>query len=169
MSLIVLLLWYLQRKERCQMVEGIAQNDSIALWKLYADKSGLKNVQVIPSPHPSPVRSAFEYVGEDAQPGENVILGTSTKGGDQSRFAKNVQQYAKDGVRVLDPMKYAFDPIGEELSATDFRNALSQGQDIAKFLPSGVDPQDVLDILGIQGETEEVVEHVAPPTFLSDD
>ena len=32
------------------------------------------------------------------EPGEMVILGTSTKGGDQSRFAKNVQQYAKEGV-----------------------------------------------------------------------
>ena len=144
---------------------GITQDNSIAIWKLFADKAGLGNIEVIPSPHPSPVRSAFEYVGEDAQPGEMVILGTSTKGGDQSRFAKNVQQYAKEGVRVLDPMKYAFDPVGEELSATDFRNALSQGEDIAKFLPNGVDPKDVLDILGIQGETEEVVEHVALPLF----
>ena len=145
--------------------KGITQDDSIAIWKLFADKSGLGNVEVIPSPHPSPVRAAYEYVGEDAQPGEMVILGTSTKGGDQSRFAKSVQQYAGEGVRVLDPMKYAFDPVGEELSATDFRNALAQGQDITKFLPNGVDPQNVLDILGIQGETEEVVEHVALPLF----
>ena len=145
--------------------KGITQDDSIAIWKLFADKSGLGNVEVIPSPHPSPVRAAYEYVGEEAQPGEMVILGTSTKGGDQSRFAKSVQQYAGEGVRVLDPMKYAFDPVGEELSATDFRNALAQGQDITKFLPNGVDPQNVLDILGIQGETEEVVEHVALPLF----
>lgn len=144
---------------------GITQDNSIAIWKLFADKSGLGNVEVIPSPHPSPVRSAYEYVENTAQPGENIILGTSTKGGDQSRFAKNVQQYAKEGVRVLDPMKYAFDPVGEELSATDFRNALSQQQDIAKFLPNGVDPQDVLDILGIRGEVEETNEHVALPLF----
>jgi len=145
--------------------KGITQDDSIAIWKLFADKSGLGNVEVIPSPHPSPVRAAYEYVGEEAQPGEMVILGTSTKGGDQSRFAKSVQQYAGEGVRVLDPMKYAFNPVGEELSATDFRNALAQGQDITKFLPNGVDPQNVLDILGIQSETEEVVEHVALPLF----
>jgi len=145
--------------------EGITQEDSISLWKLYIDKTGLGNVEVVPSPSPSPVRSAYEYVGEEAEPGEMVVLGTSTKGGDQSRFARNVQQYAKEGVRVLDPMKYAFDPVGEELSATDFRNALSQGQEINKFLPSGVEPQDVLDILGIQGGTEEVVEHAALPLF----
>ena len=101
----------------------ISQEDSIAMWNLYLDKVGLKNVQVIESTHPSPVRSAYEYVEKIAEPGEMVVLGTSTKGGDQSRFANDAQQYAKEGVRVLDPMKYAFDPIGEELSATVFRAA----------------------------------------------
>ena len=144
----------------------ISQDESIAIWKLYFENDGLENVEVIPSPHPSPVRSAYDYVGEIAEPGEMVILGTSTKGGDQSRFAKNVQQYAKEGVRVLDPMKYAFDPIGEELSATDFRSALESGElATAKFLPNGISPEDVLDIVGIKGETEEVVEHIALPLF----
>jgi len=144
--------------------QDIGQDKSIAIWQLYLNKSGLTNVEVIPSPHPSPVRSAYEYVENTAQPGENVILGTSTKGGDQSRFAKNVQQYAKEGVRVLNPMKFAFDPVGEELSASDFRSSAENG-DINKFLPSGVESQDVLDILGIQGRTEEVVEHAALPLF----
>tara|TARA_Y100000591_G_scaffold190580_1_gene164842 strand:+ start:12100 stop:14832 length:2733 start_codon:yes stop_codon:yes gene_type:complete len=144
--------------------QDVGQEQSISIWELYLNKAGLTNVKVIPSPHPSPVRSAYEYVENTAQPGENVILGTSTKGGDQSRFAKNVQAYAKEGVRVLDPMKFAFDPVGEELSASDFRSAAESG-DIARFLPSGVEPQDVLDILGIQGRTEEVVEHAALPLF----
>jgi hypothetical protein len=144
--------------------QDVGQEQSIAIWQLYLNKSGLTNVEVIPSPHPSPVRSAYEYVENTAQPGENVILGTSTKGGDQSRFAKNVQQYAKEGVRVLDPMKFAFDPVGEELSASDFRSA-AESSDINRFLPSGVEPQDVLDILGIQGGAEEVVEHAALPLF----
>tara|TARA_B100001094_G_scaffold330020_1_gene394190 strand:- start:436 stop:2583 length:2148 start_codon:yes stop_codon:yes gene_type:complete len=144
----------------------ISQEDSIAMWNLYIEKTGLNNIEVIPSPHPSPVRSAYEYVEKIAEPGEMVVLGTSTKGGDQSRFANDAQQYAKEGVRVLDPMKYAFDPIGEELSATDFRAALESGElATAKFLPNGVSPEDVLGILGIQGETEEVVEHIALPIF----
>ena len=144
--------------------QDVDQEQSISIWQLYLNKTGLTNVEVIPSPHPSPVRSAYEYVENTAQPGENVILGTSTKGGDQSRFAKNVQAYAKEGVRVLDPMKFAFDPVGEELSASDFRSASENG-DINKFLPSGVESQDVLDILGIQSRTEEVVEHAALPLF----
>ena len=144
----------------------ISQQDSIAMWNLYLDKLGLKNIEIIESPHPSPVRSAYEYVEKTAEPGEMVVLGTSTKGGDQSRFAKNVQQYAKEGVRVLDPMKYAFDPIGEELSATDFRAALESGElATAKFLPNGVSPEDVLGILGVKSETEEVVEHITLPIF----
>ena len=84
------------------MVVDISQQDSIAIWNLYLDKLGLENIQIIESPHPSPVRSAYEYVEKTAEPGEMVVLGTSTKGGDQSRFAKNIQQYAKEGVRVLD-------------------------------------------------------------------
>ena len=144
--------------------QEINLEQSIAIWKIYLNKAGLSNVEVIPSPHPSPVRSAYEYVENSAQPGENVILGTSTKGGDQSRFARNAQSYAGEGVRVLDPMKYAFDPVGEELSASDFRSSLENGN-INRFLPSGVDPQDVLDILGIQGKAEEANEHVALPLF----
>ena len=144
--------------------QEINLEQSIAIWKIYLNKAGLSNVEVIPSPHPSPVRSAYEYVENSAQPGENVILGTSTKGGDQSRFARNAQSYAGEEVRVLDPMKYAFDPVGEELSASDFRSSLENGN-INRFLPSGVDPQDVLDILGIQGKAEEANEHVALPLF----
>ena len=144
----------------------VTQNESIAIWKLYFENAGLENVKVVPSPHPSPVRSAYDYVGEIAEPGEMVILGTSTKGGDQSRFAKNVEKYAKEGVKVLDPMKYAFDPIGEQLSATDFRAALESGElETARFLPNGISPEDVLEIMDIKDRTEEVVEHTALPLF----
>jgi cytidyltransferase-like protein len=144
--------------------KDITQENSIDIWNYYFDVMKIDNVEVIPSPHPSPVRSAYEYVDGDAKPGELVILGTSTKGGDQSRFAKNVQQYAKEGVTVLDPMRFAFEPVGEELSATDFRAAIEKG-DIDKFIPDGVNPENVLEKIGIQGETEEVAEHVALPIF----
>jgi cytidyltransferase-like protein len=154
------------KSRQCPSGRDVTQDESIAIWELYLQNLGLSNIEVMPSPHPSPVRSAYDYVGEIAEPGEMVILGTSTKGGDQSRFAKNVQQYAKEGVRVLDPMKYAFDPIGEELSACDFRAALESGElATAKFLPNGVSPEDVLEILGIKSGTEEVVEHVTLPIF----
>ena len=67
--------------------------------------------------------------------GAKIILGASTKGGDAAeRFAGNVQKYVEDA-EVLNPLDYAFDPVGEVLSATDFRNALKSKQDIERFLP----------------------------------
>jgi hypothetical protein len=152
------------KSRKCPSGRKVNQEQSIAIWKLYLSESGLENVEVIPSPNPSPVRSAYEYVQNTAGPGENVILGTSTKGGDQSRFARNAQQYAEEGVRVLDPMNFAFDPVGEQLSACDFREALETGN-ISKFVPRGVNPENVLDIIGVEGKAEEANEHVALPLF----
>jgi len=139
---------YVSPKPRKMDGGEITQEQSIKLFNIYKDAMGLKNVRVEPSPSASPVRAAFEYVGEIAQPGEKVLLGTSTKGGDQSRFAKNVQQYAAEGVEVMDPMQYAFDPQPPELSATDFREAIATGGDLSPFIPAGVDSGEVLEILG---------------------
>jgi len=69
--------------------------------------------------------------------GTKIILGASSKGGDAAeRFAGSLQQYVDDA-EVLNPLDYAFDPIGEVLSATDFRNALRNNEDIDKFIPAG--------------------------------
>jgi hypothetical protein len=141
---------YVSPKPREMDGGEITQDQSIELFNLYKNAMGLKNVRIEPSPHPSPVRAAYEYVGEIAQPGEKVLLATSTKGGDQSRFAKNVQKYAYDAaedVEVLEPMEYAFDPQPPELSATDFREAIAAGKDLSPFIPTGVDSEKVLEIL----------------------
>ena len=123
----------------------------------------------------------YDFVGNEdndpqkAQPGDHVILGVSTKGGDHSRFAGSVQQYARDGVRVLAGEQYAVnvdgkdftrqvvevDPeTGEEkvttvdLSATDFRNAVEEGdvQTVAEFLPQAIRGQakEVINMMGAQ-------------------
>ena len=109
--------------------------ESVSVWNLFLDAKGLKNVDVDASPHASPVTAAYQFVENDAPEGSSVILGASTKGGDQARFAKALGSKAKEGVTVLDPMEYAFEPIGEVLSATDFRKALVNGEDILKWLP----------------------------------
>tara|TARA_R100000406_G_scaffold61300_1_gene42614 strand:- start:2686 stop:5124 length:2439 start_codon:yes stop_codon:yes gene_type:complete len=147
--------------------KDVSLEDALKIWNLYITKAGLNNVEVMPATDRITWKSAFEYVGEKAKPGEKVIFGTSTKGGDQNRFVKNVQKYAGEGVEVLHPKYHAFTPEGEELSATEFREALDSAnpKQIKRFLPIGVEPQDVLDILGIQGKTEEVKEHVALPIF----
>ena len=148
----------------------ITVDDAIRVWQIYLESAGLGNVFVNPSEHASPVRAAYEFVEKDAEFGDQVILGTSTKGGDQSRFAKNVQKYAKKGVKVLDPMEYAFSPVGIELSARDFRAVLDSGQDISPFLPVNVDPNDVLSVLKpsrVENDTifeiiEQILDEIEP-------
>ena len=109
--------------------------ESVSVWNIFLDAKGLKNVEVDASSHASPVTAAYQFVENDAPEGSSVILGASTKGGDEVRFAKALGAKAKEGVTVLDPMEYAFEPIGEVLSATDFRKALVNGEDILKWLP----------------------------------
>ena len=114
----------------------VSVEQSVRLWEIYTDQ--LPNVVVEVSIMRSPVRAAYEFVDENGplDGGECVILGTSTKGGDQSRFARDVQSYAKEGVKVLNPMEYAFDPK-EQLNATDMRKAAKkQNIDaLLSFLP----------------------------------
>jgi len=139
---------YVSSKSREANGVQVTSEQAKQIFDLYAKALGLRNVRVEESPSASPVTAAYKHVEEVAKPGEKVLLGTSTKGGDQSRFAKSVQKYAAEKVDVLDPMKYAFDPQPPELSATDFREAISKGEDITPFIPQGVDPSEVLEILG---------------------
>ena len=139
------------------------------IFDLYAKKNGLNNVVFEISPSNSPVRAAYEYVGELAKPGEQVILGTSTKGGDQSRFARSVQKYAGEGVTVLDPMQFAFDPSGEEpLSATGFREALSSGveEEVEKYLPDNITVADVMST--IKNSLEETLTGMVNDIIMSE-
>jgi len=134
----------------------ISADISKQIWDLYIRKAGLNNVQAEISKTPSPVGAAYEYVANEnndpqlAQPGELVILGVSTKGGDEARFQKSAQNYAREGVTVeVKP----FIPRSD-LSATDFRIAIDQGpEQILPFLPDGVKDKadNVLEIIQKSG------------------
>ena len=93
----------------------VSVEDSINIWDLYTGFAGLDNVKTVRSSKNSPVGAAFDFVtNEDnnddyAHPGDSVILGSSSKGGDQSRFAGNVEKYAREGVEVVNPMDYIFE------------------------------------------------------------
>lgn len=138
----------------------VTTQQSVSIWKIYVEAAGLSGKVSIDIPKMrSPVRAAYEFTGPDGplEAGSCVILGASTKGGDQSRFARNVQSYAKEGVNVLDPMKFAFDPK-EGISATDFRKALHDNdlEKIKYFLPQEASNrfQEILTELGIVELTE---------------
>lgn len=77
------------------------------MWDSYLKAAGLNNVKVLESPVNSPVGASFKFVSNEeenpdwAQPGEKVVLASSTKGGDDSRFGDKVQKYAREGVEVF--------------------------------------------------------------------
>lgn len=115
--------------------DGITAKTAEVILNLYLDDANLTNVEVEIAQTASPVRAAMEYGNSPEMKGAKIILGASTKGGDAAeRFAGNVQKYVEDA-EVLNPLDYAFDPIGEVLSATDFRNALRAIDTIERFLP----------------------------------
>ena len=115
--------------------DGITAKTAEEILNLYLDDANLTNVDVEIAQTASPVRAAMEYGNSPEMKGTKIILGASTKGGDAAeRFAGNVQKYVEDA-EVLNPLDYAFDPVGEVLSATDFRNTLRAIDDIERFLP----------------------------------
>ncbi len=144
---------------------GITAQQSMAIWGVYKKAAGLDNVEIKKSGQNSPVRASMDYVAEDGPAGykEKIILGTSTKGGDQERFAGNVRKYVDPSkeLEILDPIRYAFEPYGEVLSATDFRNALKERsvEAIQRFLPHEVVKRnmtsDILNILNVEVPAEQ--------------
>ena len=115
--------------------DGITADSSVQILNMYLDDANVRNADVEIAQFASPVRAAMEYGNLPEMEGTKIILGASTKGGDAAeRFAGNVQKYVENA-EVLNPLDYAFDPVGEVLSATDFRNALRAIDDIERFLP----------------------------------
>lgn len=113
------------------------------IWDMYLEVEKLTDkVKVIKSPFNSPVQAAYEFVSnpnnnpEYAQPGQTVILGASTKGGDEERFSSDAQAKAKEGVKV------AVSPVQSlgDLSAKDFRKAIEEKDktQMAKYLPDSI-------------------------------
>ena len=132
-------------------------NASKAIWDVYLKDAGLSDkVKVIRSPVNSPVLATYQFVEnkddvpEMAQPGDSVIPGCSTKGGDESRFKSNFEKYAREGVNIVDPLSCAFVASGEALSASDFRAALDAGNGLERFIPDGTDAGEILSVLGVE-------------------
>jgi len=130
---------------------------SKAIWDIYLKDAGLSDkVEVIRAPVNSPVLATYQFVENKddspdlAQPGDAVIPGCSTKGGDESRFKSNFEKYARDGVKIIDPISCAFVASGDALSARDFRAALDAGAGLGRFVPEDTDASEVLSVLGVE-------------------
>jgi hypothetical protein len=153
---------------------------SINLWRKYIEAYGLTDtVKVSISKNNSPVKAAIDFaangwdakkkkqetapVPDMAQKGDKIVLGVSEKGGDSTRFAGNVQKYARPGVKVLAGEQFAIQVKGKEfthsvtgapLSGTDIRNAVEAGNvdEVAEHLPSAIRSQaeEVINMMGAQ-------------------
>jgi hypothetical protein len=92
--------------------EGITQTEAMEILKIMLPKEILEpmgNVRLEKTSHASPMHSVFDFVspneveGKQAAPGDTVILGASTKGGDQERWdgiINDPERYARRGVTV---------------------------------------------------------------------
>ena len=69
-----------------------------------------------------PVKWVYDYVAEDTQPGQKILLGVSGKGDDAGRYV-NAQKYAPDGVEV-EPSIFTDSDLN--ISASDFRDVVDQ-------------------------------------------
>ena len=152
---VVVLISPVDKKLDFEKLSSISAGLSSRIWQIYLDAANLANVDVEISEFNSPVQASMEYGNKPKMHGKNVILGASTKGGDAAqRFAGNLQKYAPH-VNILDPMRFAFTPTGEVLSATDFRSAI-ENEDILtmeKHIPKEVKAAgrvtDVLNLLNV--------------------
>jgi len=151
--------------------DEIGYEVSKAIWKIYLKNAGLINkVDIIRSPVNSPVSATYAFVENKdndpsmAQPGDRIIPGCSTKGGDEGRFKADFNKYAREGVVISDPLSCAFIADNENaLSARDFRAALDKAKndknaknELMNFIPDETNPNEILSILGSLNESSSV-------------
>jgi hypothetical protein len=141
-------------------VEGITAEQSKAVWELYNKLLGGKlDVKIIQG---SPVTYVLDTI--EANPNTHYIAVYGK--GEESRY-KNVGKDPRYlNAKVFDGGTTASDE--GNINATDFRNALKSGQDIAKFIPNGIDKQDVFSAIGMDGIAEGCgCQHEQPMDFKS--
>jgi cytidyltransferase-like protein len=112
--------------------DNITAQQSKQIWNLYNELLDNRlELQIVDG---SPVKYVLDAVKENPN---NKYIAAFGKG-ESERF-KYIAD--KPNVEIAD--------IGaiENLAATNFRKALQTGEDISKFLPQGIDKQQVLDIL----------------------
>ena len=141
-------------------VEGITAEQSKAVWELYNKLLGGKlDVKIIQG---SPVTYVLDTI--EANPNTHYIAVYGKE--DQDRY-RNV---GKDP-RYLNAKTFDGGTIASDegtINATGFRNALKSGQDITKYVPDGIDKQEIFNAIGMDGIAEGCgCQHEQPMDFKS--
>ena len=147
------------------------------IWQIYIDSKGLGDrVSIGESEWNAPVKAAYEVLKGTVpdlipQPGDLIIPAASDKPDkygkpDYDRF-KNFHKGIKgmiDGVIPANIMEWYYEaPSEAPMSASAFRAALDTGEGLEGFLPTGVDPKQVLDVLGVETKEKEDDLEADPP------
>jgi len=131
----------------------ISTKDALSIFKLYNKAQRLSNVEFIESPHPSPVKSAYDYAELELKD-VNVIFGASTKDGDFNRW-KTVGSYMEKNnpsLTVIDPKKSAVAPLdtgGKPISASNWRSQIDNIDAYKDFVPTKLSDKDIQKLFEI--------------------
>ena len=160
-EVIVLISAPLKSGRKLETGREITARDSKQIWELMT--SHLPNVSVRISPHASPITATYDFIGRDGpvEPGTEVILGVSTKGGDAERF-REASKYVKDGVSIRDLRASAVQPVAHGPQYMGTLN-VSPLKDEMPSVKSGKNPMefhasDMRYLLGKASEDEEAIE-----------
>jgi len=179
---VVILISKLDRKTPAGM--PVDRGMSERIWQIYIDSKGVGDrVSIGKSPFNTPVKAAYEVLKGTVpdlipQPGDLIIPAASDKPKDPNKpVAKNnPPDYTRflnfhegiegiiEGVIPANIMEWYYEaPTEAPMSASAFRAALDTGEGLEAFLPTGVDPKQVLDVLGAEHEPEEVLPNEPEP------
>lgn len=125
----------------------VTQEQAVKVLKIYTSK--LKNVEIIASPTPSPVKATYDYV--ETLDDVTVLLGASKKGGDYKRWKSAPAYFEKKqiNVNVVEAEEAAVN-VKTMISASDIRDDFT-AEKVKSSMPK-ISPKDsdaVLKILGL--------------------
>lgn len=157
----------------------ITVGHSKAVWDLYLRHLNISDkVSVIDSPYNSPVQASYAVMDGDVpgfipKPGDVIIPVASDKPDpksgkpDYSRFAKYHMYKPKlPGVTPANVQNYVVCALEDDegaINATEFRQALEFGYDISRFIPKGINPDDVRMKLGFDPQEKKKEDAIPSP------
>jgi cytidyltransferase-like protein len=141
-------------------VDGITAEQSKKVWELYNTLLGGKlDIKIIQG---SPVTYVLDTIEANQNNHYVAVYGK----GEEDRYRNVGKDPRYMNAEIFDGGTITSDE--GNINATDFRNALRSGQDIIKFIPDGINKQDVFNALGIDGIAEGCgCQHEQPMDFKS--
>ena len=139
-------------------VEGITAEKSKAIWELYNRLLGGKlDIKIIDG---SPVKYVLDTI--EANPNNHYVAVYGK--GEEDRYRNIGKDPRYMNAEVFDGGSVKSE--GENINATDFRNAIRTGEDISRFIPDGINKKVVSKDLKLDSMLENI--QTPLPTTLKD-